>query len=132
MKHLTNWIVLLVLLLSSCTVYKEYPIDVYKPGDVNVPSNAKNVALVYRNFKYKNDTLQHYYKDDYQLKRAKGDPVKLDSILASYCLQELASNLKEHDNFKRINIFPDVFKGTFWRETSDVKSRYGSENNSSK
>jgi len=110
MKRINNWFVLLALLLTSCTVYKEYPIDVYKPGEVNVPSSAKNVALVYRNFKYKNDTLQHYYKDNYQLKRAKGDPQNLDSLLANYCLQELASNLKSHNSFDRVNIFPDIFQ----------------------
>jgi hypothetical protein len=110
MKRISFLFFALAILLTSCTVYKEYPIDVYKPGDINVPSNAENVALVYRNFKYKNDTLQHYYKDNYQLKKAKVDPVNLDSILANYCLHEMASKLKEHNSFDRINIFPDAFK----------------------
>jgi len=110
MNRLLKWILILAVIATGCTVYKEYPIDVYKPGEVNVPSNVKNIALVYRDFKYKNDTLQHFYKDDYELKKAKGDPKNLDSILVSSCLQELAANLKEHNNYNRIHIFPDIFK----------------------
>jgi hypothetical protein len=98
------------ILISSCTVYKEYPIDIYKPGEVAVPPNVENVALVYRNFKYKGDTLQHYYKVDNRLKKAKKDPGNLDSLLANYCLKELASNFKSKNTFDRIHIFPGVFK----------------------
>lgn len=110
MKRLSFWFLALVLAITSCTVYKEYSIDVYKPGDIAVPPNVKNIALITRNFKYKNDTLQHFYKDDNMLKRAKGDPENLDSILVSYCLNELAMNLKNKNIYNRIHIFPEVFK----------------------
>jgi hypothetical protein len=103
-------IFIFTLLISSCTVYKEYPIDIYKPGEVAVPPDAKNVALVYRNFKLSGDSLQHYYKDNNRLKKAKNDPENLDSLLASYCLKELASNFKSKNTFNRIHIFPGVFK----------------------
>ena len=96
--------------VSSCTVYKEYSIDVYKPGEIAIPSTAKNVAIVYRNFKFKNDTLQHFYKDDNQLVKAKSDPKNLDSIMANFCVQALAQNLKDKNLFERINIFPELFK----------------------
>ncbi len=109
-KNLTFWLLATTLILTSCTVYKEYPIDVYQPGKINVPPNVKNVAVVARNFRYKNDTLQHYYKVDNLLKKAKGDPANLDSILQSYCLNELALNLKTKNNYNRIHIFPELFK----------------------
>ncbi len=96
--------------ISSCTVYKEYPIDVYTPGPIAVPSDAQNVAIVYRNFKYKGDTLQHYYKDDFRLRKAKKDPQNLDSILVSMCINELAKNLKEKNTFSNIHIIPELFK----------------------
>lgn len=99
-----------LLILSSCTVYKEYPIDIYKPGEIAVPPNIENVALVYRNFKYQGDTLQHYYKDDHRLKKAKNDPENLDSILVNYTLKELAFNLKSKNTFNRIHIFPGIFE----------------------
>ena len=86
-------IIILTVLSTACTVYKDFPIDVYKPGEVSVPSNAKNLVLVYRNFKYPTDTLQHYYKDNYQLKKA-ADNSNLDSVLVVSCLKELAQNLK--------------------------------------
>lgn len=110
MKSISFWFLALVLTITSCTVYKEYPIEVYKPGEIAVPSNVKNIALISRNFKYQNDTLQHFYKDNNQLKKAKGDPKNLDSLLVITCLNELAGNLKSKGNFNRIHIFPEVFK----------------------
>jgi len=110
MIRLTFWFLGLMLAITSCTVYKEYPIDVYKPGVIAVPQNVKNIALLSRNFKYQNDTLQHYYKDDNRLRKAKGDPANLDSILTYFCLNELALNLKNKNIYNRIQIFSEVFK----------------------
>ena len=110
MKRLSFWFLVPFLAITSCTVYKEYPIEVYKPGVISVPPNVKNIALISRNFKYQNDTLQHFYKDDNQLKKAKGDPKNLDSVLVATCLNELAGNLKSKGNYNRIHIFPEVFK----------------------
>lgn len=110
MKRLTFWFLALLITITSCTVYKEYPIEVYKPGEIAIPANVKNVALISRNFKYKNDTLQHFYKDDNTLKKAKGDPKNLDSLLIGACLNELATNLKSKNNYNRVDIFPEVFK----------------------
>ncbi len=110
MKRLSHWLFILLLAFTSCTVYKEYSIDVYKPGEIAIPSTAKNVAIVYRNFKFENDTLQHYYKDNYQLKKATNDPKELDSIMVNYCIEALAQNLKNKNLFDRIHIFPELFK----------------------
>ena len=101
---------LLAFLFGACTVYKEYPIEIYQPGIIPVPPNAENVAIVYRNFKYENDTLQHYYQDDFRLKKARKDPENLDSILVNICIQELAKNLKDKNTFNEIHIFPELFK----------------------
>ncbi|MBN2635076.1 MAG: tetratricopeptide repeat protein [Prolixibacteraceae bacterium] len=103
------FILILVIATTSCTVYKEYSIDVYKPGEIAIPSTAENVAIVYRNFKFKNDTLQHYYKDNYQLKKAVNDPKELDSLMVNFCVEELALNLKNNNLFDRIHIFPELF-----------------------
>ena len=110
MKRLTFWFLGFILFATSCTVYKEYPIDVYKPGAIAVPPNVENIALISRNFKYSNDTLQHYFKYDNMVRKAKGDPTNLDSVLTSYCLNELALNLKNNNAYNRIHIFPEVFK----------------------
>ncbi|HSH20816.1 MAG TPA: DUF6340 family protein [Draconibacterium sp.] len=110
MKRLTIWFLGLISVITSCTVYKEYPIDVYKPGPIAVPPGVENIAIISRNFKYNNDTLQHYYKSDNQLKKANRDPENLDSILVNYCLNELALNLKNKNIYNRIHIFSEVFK----------------------
>ncbi len=100
----------IVTALSACTVYKEYPIEIYKPGAIAYPSNTENVAIVYRNFKYIGDTLQHYYKDDFTLRKVRKDPQQLDSVLVNLCLNELARNLKENAAFEEIRIFPKLFE----------------------
>jgi len=109
-----NRIILLtvvIALFASCTVYKEYPIDIYKPGEIPIPPDAKSVVLVYRNFKYPGDTLQQYYKDDYRLRKARTNPEKLDSVLVTACLNELAKNLKTKNAFEDIKIMPyNAFK----------------------
>ena len=110
MKRTLFFAVILFATISSCTVYKEYAIEIYTPGVIAVPPNVKNVALVYRNFKYRGDSLQHYYKKDNQLLKSKNDPENLDSILANYVLKELATNLKDRNTFDRIHIFPNLFK----------------------
>lgn len=110
MNRLLFILSMLSILISSCTVYKEYPIDIYKPGEVAVPPDVENIALVYRNFKYEGDTMQHYYKVDNRLRKAKKDPANLDSLLANYCLKELATNFKNKNTFNRIHIFPGIFK----------------------
>ncbi|WP_319266294.1 DUF6340 family protein [uncultured Draconibacterium sp.] len=109
MKQFILW-TLLLLSTAACTVYKDYPIEIYKPGEIAYSPEAKNVAIVYRNFKYSSDSLLHYYKDDFRLKKAKKDPENLDSILVSRCMNELAKNLKEKSNFEEIRIFPELFK----------------------
>lgn len=109
MNRLILW-TLLLLSTASCTVYKDYPIEIYTPGEIAYPANAENVAIVYRNFKYSSDSLIHYYKDDFRLKKARQDPKNLDSILVNLCMSELAENLKEKNAFKEIRIFPELFE----------------------
>jgi hypothetical protein len=91
-------------------VYNQFPIDVYKPGEIAIPPDAQNLAIVYRNFKYKNDTLQHFYQDDFSLIKAANDPQNLDSILVNLCMNELAEKLKTNNTFQEIRIFPAIFK----------------------
>ena len=75
-----------VLIVTSCTVYKEYPIDIYKPGEAYLPPDAGNIALVYRNFKYDTDTLQHYFKSDKGLRKIKNDYISGLVSLANECV----------------------------------------------
>jgi len=111
----------LVILIASCTVYKEYPIEIYKPGEASIPPSAKNAAIVYRNFKYTEDTLQHYYKSDFQLVKAKNDPDDLDSLLVTACLNELATNLKNNSAFEELHVFP---YHTFERHSGEHLNEY--------
>ncbi len=98
-------ILLPLVLLYSCTVYREYRIEVYKPGELILPTEIKGAAIVYRNFKYIGDTLQSYYRKADQLITA-NDPPEFDSLLVSACLNELAFNLKNHDLFAEVPVFP--------------------------
>ena len=112
-NRLTSIVAAFVFLgfFSSCTVYREYTIDVFQPGEVAIPPNVRTVAIAYRNFKYTGDTLIHYYKSDYQLRKVKNDPNDLDSILVGYCLQELSAQLKSGNTVQEVKILPlSVFK----------------------
>lgn len=109
-------IFLLLIAVSSCTVYQNYPIDVYEPGEINIPPTAENVALVYRNFKYPTDTLQHYYKEDFSLVEANDDPTNLDSIMVTANLTELANKLMANNSFQNIQFVP---YNVFQRHTSE-------------
>jgi hypothetical protein len=96
-----------LIALSSCTIYKDFPIDVYKPGEVGLPPNAKKIAIVSRNFKYTNDTLQNYYKSDYRLmKDKKNESLNIDSLAVSKALERLASGLQEGGKFEKIETLP--------------------------
>lgn len=106
---------LFFVLFSSCTVYREYRIDVYKPGELIIPPQIDNVALLYRNFKYTGDTLQDFYREGMELIRAK-NPYNLDSFLVNACLNELAIHLKNQTVFKEVPVFP---YHTFDRHTGE-------------
>ncbi len=102
---------LLVLIISlflgaACTVYKEYPIEVYQPEEIAVPTEAKTAAIFYRNFRYPADTLQQFFKTDGQLIKAKNDPSNSDSLLAVTCLNELALQLKNNNVFDEVAVLP--------------------------
>jgi hypothetical protein len=93
-----------LVILSSCTVYREYPIEVYQPGEIGLQPDVKTIALAYRNFKYKSDTLLHYFQSDFKLRRAKNDPKNLDSSLVAICLNEFARHLKTNTKIEKTEI----------------------------
>ncbi|MDD4143898.1 MAG: DUF6340 family protein [Prolixibacteraceae bacterium] len=111
MNRKINLFFLLAILLYSCTVYKEYPIEIFKPGEIKLPENAKSAVLIYRNFKYPGDTLQHYYKSNGRLVKAAKDPENLDSIIVNDCLNQLSRRLKSAKSFSEVEILPyNLFK----------------------
>jgi len=106
MNRLLLPVSILLIFISSCTIYKEYPIEVLKSGEVSLPSETDKVAIIYRNFKYPEDSLQNYYRVDNRLVKVKNDPDNLDSILVTACLGELTNNLKKNNTFRQIEILP--------------------------
>lgn len=98
--------VFLLLPVVACTVFSEYPIEVYKPGEINIPSSVSNVAIGSRNFKFTGDTLLNYLKNGSQVVKAANDPGNLDSLLISVCLNELAAKLKNNATFTNVKVLP--------------------------
>lgn len=98
--------VIVLSLTVSCTLYKEIPIEVLRPKTIQLPSGS-GITIVYRNFKYENDTLEHYFKDDFQLKAdRKNAQTNVDSIAVSGCLTSLATNLESYGILKSISLLP--------------------------
>jgi len=116
MKRNLRLLLLLTSIVCSCTVYREYPIEIFKPGEIELPPNTESAVLIYRNFKYPGDTLQHYYKREGRLLKAANDPEELDSLLVTECLNELSKRLKSSKTFSETEILPyNLFK----RHSSD-------------
>src|SRR5690606_31844409 len=90
----------------ACTIYKEYPIEVYQPEEIAVPSESTSAAIFYRNFRYPADTLQQFFKTDGQLIKAKNNPYNSDSLHTVTCLNELALHLKNNNVFDEVAVLP--------------------------
>lgn len=109
---------LLILILNSCVSYKEFSVEVFKPAELSIPANTKNIVLVSRNLKYKNDTLQNYYQRNRQLIRDKIN-LNIDSLAVSTCLDTLASRLTNHGHFEQVQVLPVTTFSKIW--VSDIK-----------
>lgn len=94
------WLILLVS-MSSCVSFQKFAIEVYKPAEVNIPSDIKKVLLVSRNLKYVNDTVQAYYMDDHLLRKDK-KPFNVDSLAVTNCLDSLAGRLSKQERFSPV------------------------------
>ena len=98
------WIVLL-LILSSCLSYENLTIEVLKPAKFSLPANIHKIAIVSRNLKYEDDTLQHY-----QIKNRKliKDNIKFnaDSVAQITCIDSLTAKLLVQNRFDSILILP--------------------------
>ncbi len=98
------WFVLL-LGLSSCVSYENFSIDVFKPAKYTIPPDVHKVAIVSRNLKFKNDTLQNYQVINRHLVK---DKIKYntDSLAVKTCLDSLESKLLVNSRFDSILVLP--------------------------
>ena len=81
-----------LLLITSCVSFEKFSIEVYKPSELNFTLDIKKVALVSRNLKYTNDTLQNYQVRNRRLIRDK-IRYNVDSIAIKTCLDSLAGRI---------------------------------------
>lgn len=103
-KSTLLWFVLLFS-MSSCISYEKISIEVFKPSQLSLPSGIKNVALVSRNLKYADDTLQNYHVSNNRLLKDK-IRFNLDSLAKKTCLDSLAAKLIGQNRFARIQVLP--------------------------
>ena len=98
------WIVLL-LIMSSCVSYENLTIEVLKPAKFSLPVNIRKIAVISRNLKYVDDTLQYYQVKNRQLIK---DEIKFntDSLAQITCIDSLASRLLVQNCFDSILILP--------------------------
>ncbi len=97
---------LLLFTVNACTIYREVPIEVLRPREMTV-GEGSDVVFLYRNFKYENDTLQNYYREDYDLKKdEKNDGLNIDSLLSIKALITLASELEDKDVVNKTTVMP--------------------------
>ena len=98
------WFVFL-LVLSSCVSFEKFSIEVYKPSELNLAPNIKKIAVVSRNLKYTNDTLQNYQVKNHHLIK---DKIKFnsDSLAIATCLDSLSGQLLAKNRFDKVWILP--------------------------
>jgi len=94
------WFVVL-LSLSSCVSYEKFSIEVIKPPKFAMPPEIRKIAIISRNLKYENDTLQNYQAVDRRLVK---DKIKgnLDSLARVICIDSLASKLLSQNRFDSV------------------------------
>lgn len=98
------WFVLL-LGMSSCISFEKYSIEVYKPAELTLPAEMKKIAIISRNLKFENDTLQNYQKRNRRLIKDKVF-FNSDSLAINNCLDSLAAKLLSQNRFDSIMIVP--------------------------
>jgi len=98
------WFVFL-LIMSSCVSFEKFSIEVYKPSELNLAPNIKKIALVSRNLKYPNDTLQNYQVRNHHLIK---DKIRFntDSLAIAICLDSLSGHLLAQNRFDGVWILP--------------------------
>lgn len=95
--------------LNSCISVSDITIDQMEPGSVEIPRQVRNIALVCRNFKFSNDTLQTYWsKNGELLKATKEENRELDSVAVSQSLEELKNRLLESGLFESVIVVPST------------------------
>ena len=101
------WLVLL-LSFSSCVSYERLSIEVVKPAKLTLSPNIRKLAMVARNLKYVNDTLQNYQVKDGKLVK---DRIRFncDSAAITSCLDSLSGKLLAQVRFDSILILPVSF-----------------------
>lgn len=96
-----------VLVFASCTTIQSVPIEVLKPGKVELPSKMRNLAFIARNFKYDVDTLGNYYSYNFSLKKApEKQNEELDSIAVQSALNSLQKKLLANGRYDTIVTYP--------------------------
>jgi hypothetical protein len=104
-KSKIAFLLILISFFFSCVVYRETPIEVLRPKIIDIPDKT-SLTLIYRNFKYENDTLQNYIRDNYTLKYdSRSKKVNIDSLVSMSILNTLASQPELRQNTSTPHVF---------------------------
>lgn len=104
---LTSSLLLLMPVFFACTIYEPIPIEVMRSSEIRLPMEGKQIALLYRNFKFPGDTLQHYYRDGEYLRKVKeNQDSHLDSLAVISCLQGAAEVLVSKGSGPAPSVYP--------------------------
>lgn len=94
-----------LLILNSCVSYEKFSIEVFKPAEVRLTPAVKKIAVISRNLKFVNDTLQNYQVKNHRLIK---DKIKLntDSLAIKTCLDSLSGKLLAQNQFDKVAVLP--------------------------
>ncbi len=81
--------------------------EVRRPPEAALPEEADTVAYLYRNFKYPQDTLLQYYRNDNRLIPDRTyTAAELDSMLAAACLESASAGISGSGLCSRVLVIP--------------------------
>ncbi len=104
-KNKLLWGLALLVGLQACISTKDFPVEVFKPAKISVLPDMRNLVLVSRNLKFKEDTLKNYFQADYRLRK----DMQLhnnDSIAVSAFLNSAEAQLKMAQRFDTVRVLP--------------------------
>ncbi len=99
-------IILLLLIASSCTVYKDYPIDILSPAEVDLANNIQNIAVLSANFRPMRDTSMYYYSDYEKVNLSSETQNLLHMMMTSRSLKSFSQAVSLNERFANIEVMP--------------------------
>ena len=102
-------ILLLLVAVSACTIYKDYPIDILTPPEIDLSNEIQNIAVLNANFKPLKDSSLYYYSDYEKVKISQDLQNLLQMKMIDSSLKSFSQTVSLNGRFNNIELIPYNF-----------------------